>query len=121
MKSRHILFIDDKDTCHLFDLLLSHTDKNFKITCATSRDEALELVKKKSFDLYILEPYRREINGVELCRKIRQKDSRTPVIFYSGMSRDTDRSSALAAGANEYLVKGTDIDKFIETVKKFLN
>ena len=121
MKPRQILFIDDKETCHLFDILLSHADKNLQITCATTREEAIDLVKKKSFDLYILEPFRHEINGLELCRRIRQKDARTPVIFYSGMSREIDRSMALAAGANAYLVKGTDLDKFIETVKEFLS
>jgi DNA-binding response OmpR family regulator len=121
MQPRNILCIDDKETCHLYDLLLSSLNKPLKVSSAGNLDEAIDFVKSKTIDLYILEPYGREVNGIELCRIIRKSDSKTPIVFYSGMSREKDRSLALAAGANAFLVKGTDIDKFIETVNEFLN
>jgi DNA-binding response OmpR family regulator len=121
MQPRNILCIDDQETCHLYDALFSDINKGFKITAATDLNEALDLVKNRRFDLYILEPYRGELNGIEICKAIRKNDSQTPIVFFSGMSREIDRSMALAAGATAYLVKGSDIDKFIETVEGFLN
>lgn len=121
MQSRNILCVDDSETCHLYDVLFSQINRRLHLTSAANMAEAVDLVKSKRFDLYILEPYTRELNGIELCRMIRRNGDRSPVVFYSGMSREVDRSLAMAAGADAYLVKGADFEKFIEIVKSYLS
>ena len=121
MQPRNILCIDNEDNCHLYDLLFSRAEKRCKVITAENMNEAVDFVKSRTIDLYILEIYGHGVDGIELCKIIRKNDAKTPIIFYSGMARERDRSMALAAGANDYLVKAADIDKFIETVSEYLN
>ncbi len=121
MRLKNILCVDDTETCRLYDLLFSGSAQRYKVISAENLEEIVDFVKNDSIDLYILGTYAGEVTGIELCRIIREKDSKTPIVFYSRMSREIDRSLALAAGANAYLVKGTEIDILIEAVDKFLN
>jgi DNA-binding response OmpR family regulator len=73
-------------------------------TCATSI-AALHAIKTGWFDLYLLDAYLPDIDGFDLCRRIREFDQRTPILFYSGAARKSDIQQAMAAGANTYVVK----------------
>ena len=70
--------------------------------------EALELIARGRFDLYLLDNWLPGGSGVELCREIRRSDPSTPIVFYSGAGLDFEREEALAAGAQAYLVKPGD-------------
>jgi DNA-binding response OmpR family regulator len=119
-KGKRILCIDDEEHCEIITHLLKETGENFVVTNAASPDKALDLIERQSFDLFILESRLPGISGVELCKIIRNKYSKTPVMFFSGMARPVDRSMALAAGANAYLVKPDGLDSLGDTVQKLL-
>jgi CheY-like chemotaxis protein len=55
-----------------------------------------------------------------LCRKIREFDRHTPIIFYSGAAFDSDKEEALYAGAQAYVAK-PHIEQLIQTVHRLLN
>jgi DNA-binding response OmpR family regulator len=112
---------DDKDWCEVMELILEGAIGNFKLTSVDTVREALIMIENLSFDFYILDNRLPDGTGIELCRKIREADSTTPIMFYSGMVREIDKNEAFAAGANEYLVKPNDLDKFVTTVKHLLN
>lgn len=121
MKPRNVLCIDNADTCQLYESLFSTLGKNIAVTCASEPDEAVRLVKTGGLQLVVLEPHGHGFDGIELCRIISRTDVSIPIIIYSGMGRESDRIEGLTAGASAYLVKPADMDKFIETVKEFLN
>jgi DNA-binding response OmpR family regulator len=102
-------------------MLLLQTDENYEITTLNSSDEAAELMSKRAFDLYIFDQPWRQPSGLSLCRKVREKDGKTPILIFSVMSRDTDREKAMAAGANVYLIKVDDIDVLATTVRRLLD
>lgn len=115
----HILHVDDdEDTAAMLCSLLGLI--NCQVTTAGTFAEALEHTQSRNFDLYLLDTWLPGGSGIELCRKIRETDSQTPVVFDSGAAYDSDSQDALAAGAQDYLVKPTDIDKLVETVKGLL-
>lgn len=117
-----ILFVDDdQDSCEMIGLLLHFADDSYAVTAVSTAQKALALMESQSVDLYILDYALPEMAGVELCRRIRQTDLQTPILFYSGMAREVDRDEAMAAGATEYLVKPNDLDRLEETVKRLLN
>ncbi len=116
-----ILYVDDADTCEMVTLLLQQEEDSYEVTTASSTEEALEIISKRSFDLYIFDNPWREPSGLELCRHIRQKDGKTPIMIFSVMPHDTDRDTAIAAGANAYLVKPTDLHRFTGTIEQLLN
>ncbi len=119
--SRILYVDDDKDSCELARIMLSYSGIDCTVISAESSEEALFLIEKESFDLYIFDYVMPEISGVELCRRVRQFDSNTPVLFFSGMARPIDIKEGIEAGANEYLIKPNDLEKLSVTVKRLLD
>lgn len=62
-----------------------------------------------------------QMSGVDLCRHIRATDSKTPIVFYTATSQQSDRSAAMAAGASAYLVKPNDLENIVPTIENLLN
>jgi DNA-binding response OmpR family regulator len=74
--------------------------------CATNTSaETLKLARSGAFDLYLLDGDFPDGNGLELCRRIREFDSETPIVFFSGTASESHKQKALNAGANDYIVK----------------
>ena len=117
-----VLFVDDdKDTCQMLGLMLKMADDACAVKSVNTAQEALGLLETQTFDLYVLDYRMPDMTGVELCSRIRQTDKQVPILFFSAMARNSDRKSATMAGANDYLVKPNDLDRFAETVKQLLH
>jgi CheY-like chemotaxis protein len=117
--TKRILCVDDEeDTLDMLCGLLGLV--NCEVSTAGTMAEALEMIDGGGFDLYLLDNWLPGGSGAELCRRIRESDPHTPVVFYSGASLDSEREEALAAGAQAYLVKPGDLGLLLETVGDFL-
>jgi DNA-binding response OmpR family regulator len=112
---------DDYDSCELIRFILVKENKNYDVITASSADEAVRLINNESFDLYILDYCLPAMSGIQLCRRIRETDLKTPVLFYSAMGRKIDREIAKKAGANIYLTKPNDFEKLSKSVRQLLN
>lgn len=108
---------DDLDACEMLSVLMKSC--GIDTTCAQSAAEAWPLIKAKSFDLYMLDGWLPQVDGFEFCRQIRESDSETPILFYSGAAYDADKQKGMAAGANAYVVK-PDIDGLTETIVRLI-
>jgi DNA-binding response OmpR family regulator len=118
-QTRRVLCVeDDEDTCKMLSSLLGLI--NCETASAATAAEALDKIASERFDLYLLDNWLPGGSGVELCRKIRETDTSTPIIFYSGAALESEREEALAAGAQAYLVKPVDVSLLVETVKNLL-
>lgn len=114
LNSTRVLFVDDdEDACEILKLLMSSC--GIDATCARSAVEAWPLIRGQCFDLYVLDGWLPGIDGFEFCRQIREFDSDTPILFYSGAAYDTDRQKGVAAGANAYVTK-PDVDGLIKAI-----
>ena len=117
--ARRVLCVDDDDdTCSMLCGLLGLIDCEGS-TAATAA-EALLLIARSRFDLYLLDNWLPGGSGVELCREIRRSDASTPIVFYSGAGQDSERAEAIEAGAQAYLVKPGDAAALVETVRQLL-
>jgi DNA-binding response OmpR family regulator len=110
---------DDEDTCSMISSLLGLI--GWEAMSAQTFNEARQRISEERFDLYLLDNWLPGGSGIDLCRKIREDDTTTPIIFYSGAAYDSDRQAAMEAGAQAYLIKPMDIAKLVETVKSFLH
>lgn len=117
-KKRILCVDDEEDTREMLCALLGLV--NCEVLTAATAAEALEMIARERFDLYLLDNWLPGGSGTELCRKIRETDSSTPVVFYSGAALDSEREEALAAGAQAYLVKPRDLGLLVETVNSLL-
>jgi DNA-binding response OmpR family regulator len=101
-----ILVVDDDPTnTKLLKFLLS--DEGYDVTTVNSATEALALTSDDVFDLLILDIMMPEIDGLDLCRRIRQT-STTPIIFISARGEVKDKVSALRLGGDDYISKPFD-------------
>ena len=81
--------------------------------------QALSLIQSEHFDLYLLEAYLPDLDGVELCRRLRVLDAQTPVLFFSGAAYEDDKRRAVEAGATGYVNKPY-IDKLLGSVAELV-
>ncbi len=120
--SPSILYVDDNaDSREVISLMLNIADDNYEVTTVDRADKAISLISGRNYDLYILDYRLPELDGIELCRRIRAFDAVTPIIFYSGAAFKAEREQAIAAGATAYLVKPNDLDNLTDTVKSLLS
>ena len=110
---------DDADTREVVTVILE--GKNCQVIATESAAEALCLARAEHFDLYLIDNWMPGVSGVRLCEQLRQFDQHTPVLFYSGAAYETDRESALASGAQGYLVKPADGDALIAEVSRLVS
>lgn len=109
-----VLFVDDdEDACEILSLLMR--SYGIDATCVESAVEAWPLIRSQGFDLYVLDGWLPGIDGFEFCRQLREFDSDTPILFYTGAAYDADRQKGMAAGANAYVTK-PDVDCLIKTI-----
>lgn len=115
---RRILCVDDdEDTCFMLVNLLGQED--YEVRTAKSVREGLELARGDSFNLYILDAWFPKEAGIGLCRKIREFDPHTPIIFYSGAAFESDKEEALFAGSNAFVAKPY-VDELVAAVHRLL-
>jgi DNA-binding response OmpR family regulator len=104
MQNTHrILFVDDhEDTRFMIKLWLAQFD--YDVATAESMTSGLQMARKEPFDLYVLDTRLPDGSGKDLCRKIREFDRTTPIIFYSGETPEGLRS-VLECGAQDCVMK----------------
>ena len=102
-KGRILCTEDDADTCELITLILRAD--GYEVITTQSSANALELAHSQAFDLYLVDTRLPGMSGPELTAKLREFDTTTPVLFYSGAAYERDKEKAREAGAQGYLVK----------------
>jgi two-component system response regulator ResD len=114
-----ILCIDDhEDTSEMLKLLL--IQENYEVVTAVTMQEALRLATSQEFDLYVFDKHLPDGSGLELCANLTKATPSVPCLLYSGDAYEIHRTEALAAGADDYVVK-PDIEGLIESVRKLLS
>lgn len=117
---RVLVVEDNRDSREMVRTLLSDPGYGYAVTAVETAAEALDLDARETFDIYILDIWLPGMDGLSLCRRLRERKRTQPIIFFSAMVQPTDRDYVMAAGANEFLIKPRDIDKFLPTVAHLL-
>ncbi len=103
MKKITILFADDDlDLQQAVGLTLEVA--GFEVLFADNGLQALELWRTHSIDLVILDIMMPSINGLSVCRSIRQA-SDVPILLLTGRGREEDVVTGIEAGADDYVIK----------------
>ena len=115
--NKKILCVEDhEDTCELYILLLPEYDFTFTHSIAS----AIVLFKENDYDLCIMDGRLCDGSGADLCRQMLELKPDFPVVFISGLTRDSDIEEAKIAGAKEYLTKPCDMDELQKIVKELI-
>jgi DNA-binding response OmpR family regulator len=116
-----VLIVDDEKD--LVELVRYHLEKN-GLTCLEARDgeSALQLAKERSPDLMVLDLMLPGVDGLEVCRKLRN-DSKTAsiaIIMLTAKAEEVDRIVGLEMGADDYMVKPFSPRELVARVKAVL-
>jgi two-component system alkaline phosphatase synthesis response regulator PhoP len=99
-----ILFADD-DPVTLDALRACVETEGFKVVLAANGEEALELWRQGRPDLLCLDVMMPEMDGFEVCRRVRAEDGRVPILFLSAKSEEVDVVVGLELGADDFVRK----------------
>ncbi len=106
MARERILVVDDEED--ILELVKYNlTKENFQITCATSGEEALQKLKKETFDIILLDLMLPGRDGLDTCRVLKKspETSHIPVVMITAKTEDTDVVLGLELGADDYVTK----------------
>lgn len=99
----NVLIVEDEPTIREVEAVYLK-QAGFDITTAETGKEALELVSKNKFDLIVLDINLPEVDGITVCREIRNS-SIVPIIMVTARSEDIDELVGLEVGADDYIRK----------------
>lgn len=114
-----VLYVDDdEDSREMLGLLL--TLSQIQTKAVATADQALRLMQAERFDLYLLDARLPDLDGFELCRRMRVFDPHTPILFFSGAAYAADKRQGIEAGANAYVTK-PDVENLLATITQFIS
>jgi len=118
---KRILVVDDEpDLAALVSYNLKK--EGFSVTAVHDGGDALDLIKKKEFDLILLDLMLPGIHGMEICRILRAsaKTKHIPVIMLTAKGDEADRVRGLETGADDYMAKPFSPRELVARVKAVL-
>lgn len=116
MDNKSVLIIEDDP--NIVELLKIHLhDLGCKVAAESDGRKGLASANEGHFHLIILDITLPGLNGMEICRKIRQTDRQTPILMLTARSEEIDKVMGLETGADDYLTKPFSIREFIARVK----
>jgi DNA-binding response OmpR family regulator len=120
LNKRRVLYVEDhEDTRELITIVLRQRD--FEVSNARTVDGGVKLASEERFDLYLLDSWLPDGSGLDLCRRIRNFDSVTPILFYSAAAYQEDKNMALSAGAQAYLIKPSQTSELCDLVSSLID
>lgn len=119
--SKRILIVDDDEMVRIALVELLRPE-GYEVETVGSARDALAKIEKGMYDLLMLDIIMPEMDGITLCRKIREREdyNEVPIVFLTAKSRDEDREKGMDVGANIFLSKPISPEKLIEVIRETL-
>ena len=115
----NILVLDDeKEIADLVEVYLKN--ENYNVYKFYNSEEAIKCIDKESLDMAILDIMIAGKNGFEICRYIREKGLKFPIIMLTAKIEDNDKIKGLTLGADDYITKPFNPLELIARVKSQL-
>ena len=116
-----ILIVDDEpDVLEVVEMLL--LSEKYRVLKAKNGIEAIDVASKETPDLVILDIMMPEMDGVEVCRKMREMDNmrEKPIVMFSAKLSAIDKKESFDAGADGFITKPFNARGFIAGIKTYL-
>jgi two-component system, OmpR family, response regulator len=119
MAGERLLLVDDEDNLRsMLDAALRHL--GFDVHPVANGRDALEAMPKVRPDLIVLDVMLPDIDGFEVCRRLRTEGVRTPVLFLTARDGTEDKVRGLTLGGDDYLVKPFSLEELVARVNAVL-
>ena len=113
---KKILIIEDEADL-IKGLKLNLSDEGFDVAWAANGVEGLRKALEEAPDLIILDIMLPEMDGLEVCRKLRQKNVDIPIIMLTAKGEEIDKVVGLEIGADDYMTKPFSVRELLARIK----
>ena len=112
MPGEHLLIVDDEENLRsMLGAALRH--HGFEVVLGVDGREALAAVDEQSPDLVVLDVMLPDLDGFEVCRRLRADGDRTPVLFLTARDATEDKVRGLTLGGDDYLQKPFSLEELV--------
>ncbi|MFE8697163.1 response regulator transcription factor [Cytobacillus sp. FJAT-53684] len=115
MKKKILIVEDEIRIARVISLELTH--EGYEVEAVDNGKEALKRAKEAKWDLILLDVMIPEINGMEVLRRIRLEDAKTPIILVTARNSIFDKVNGLDHGANDYITKPFEMEELLARVR----
>jgi DNA-binding response OmpR family regulator len=110
-----------EDDANTRDALREVLDREgFRVVTASNGREALDLFRKEKPDFICLDVMMPELNGYEVCSRIRREDESVPVLFLTAKSEEIEKVLGLELGADDYMTKPFGVKEVLARIRAIL-
>ena len=96
------------------------TEEFYTVDVAADGEEGLLMATNTEYDLIILDIMLPDINGIELCRRIRNCNIKTPIMMLTAVDATESKVKGLDSGADDYVTKPFAFEEFLARVRSLL-
>ena len=119
MPGERLLLVDDEDNLRsMLDAALRHL--GFDVHPVANGRDALDAVPKVRPDLVVLDVMLPDVDGFEVCRRLRNEGTRTPVLFLTARDGTEDKVRGLTLGGDDYLIKPFSLEELVARINAVL-
>ena len=109
---------DDKEIRTALERILTY--EGYETSSVSDGAAALEAVAEQSPDALVLDVMMPFVDGLAVCRKLRERGDRTPILMLTARHELEDRVAGLDAGADDYLPKPFELDELLARLRALL-
>jgi DNA-binding NtrC family response regulator len=112
-----LLLVDD-EAGYVSVLAKRMAKRNIDVTAALSGTEAIQLLRRETFDAAVLDLKMEDMDGIEVLKVFKKMDPAMPVIMLTGHGSETAAREGIQFGAYDYLTKPCDLQELIEKINR---
>lgn len=109
---------DDKELATL--MVDAFRAEHHTVDSVLSGGDALEYLRASEYDLVVLDVSLPEVDGLEICQRMRSQRRNTPILMVTGRNTTADKLSGFDSGADDYVTKPFDINELVARVRALL-
>ena len=114
-----VLVVEDEE--HIREGLVDILEgEGYEVTQASEGEEAISKFAESPPDLILLDVRMPKTNGYEVCRAIRERDRRVPIVMLTAKSEEIDKVLGLELGADDYITKPFGVRELLARVAAVL-
>ncbi len=114
-----ILIVDDEKSL-VKGLKYTLEREGFEVHAAYNGQEALDFLRDSRVDIIILDLMLPKVDGLAVCRRIRQQGNKTPIIMLTAKGDDVDKIIGLELGADDYMAKPFNPRELVARIRAVL-
>jgi DNA-binding NtrC family response regulator len=112
-----VLLVDDEEG-YVKVLAKRMTKRQVEVSIALSGSEAIQTLRKKEFDVAVVDLKMEDMDGIEVLKIFKKMDPQLPVVMLTGHGSEQAARDGLALGAFDYLTKPCDLEDLLATISK---